>query len=45
MKKEIFAATKPKLIQKTILEIKEARERIKKGKFNTEDEAKKILGL
>ena len=36
---------KPKLSQKTILEIKEARERIKKGEFYTEDEAKKILGL
>ena len=35
----------PKLSQKTILEIKEARERIKKGEFYTEDEAKKILGL
>ncbi|MEK6850677.1 MAG: hypothetical protein AABX85_03830 [Nanoarchaeota archaeon] len=36
---------KPKLSQKTIIEIKEARERIKKGEFYTEDEAKKILGL
>jgi len=35
----------PKLSQKTIFEIKEARERIKKGEFYTEDEAKKILGL
>jgi predicted transcriptional regulator len=35
----------PKLSQKTIREIKEARERIKKGEFYTEDEAKKILGL
>ncbi len=35
----------PKLSQQTILEIKEARERIKKGEFYTEDEAKKILGL
>ena len=35
----------PKLSQKTILEIKEARERIKKGEFYTEEEAKKILGL
>ena len=32
------------LSQKTILEIKEAREKIKKGEFYTE-EAKKILGL
>ncbi len=36
---------KPELSKKTILEIKEARERIKKGEFYTEDEAKKILGL
>ena len=35
----------PKLSQKTIQEIKEARERIKKGEFYTEAEAKKILGL
>ena len=35
----------PKLSQQTILEIKEARERIKKGEFYTEEEAKKILGL
>ena len=35
----------PKLSQQTIQEIKEAREKIKKGKFYTEDEAKKILGL
>ena len=35
----------PKLSQKTIQEIKEARERIKKGKFYTEQEAKKILGI
>ena len=35
----------PKLSQKTIQEIKEARERIKKGEFYTEKEAKKILGL
>jgi len=36
---------KPELSQKTILEIKEAREKIKKGEFYTEAEAKKILGL
>jgi len=36
---------KPELSQKTILEIKEARERIKSGEFYTEEEAKKILGL
>ena len=35
----------PKLSQKTIQEIKKGRERIKKGKFYTEAEAKKILGL
>jgi len=35
----------PKLSQKTIQEIKDARERIKKGEFYTESEAKKILGL
>ena len=35
----------PRLSQKTIREIKEARERIKKGEFYTEEEAKKILGL
>ena len=35
----------PKLSQKTIKEIKEARERIKKGEFYTEEEAKKILGI
>jgi len=35
----------PKLGQKAILEIKEARERIKKGDFYTEAEAKKILGV
>jgi len=35
----------PKLSQKTIKEIKYARERIKKGEFYTEEEAKKILGI
>jgi len=35
----------PRLSQKTIKEIKEARERIKKGEFYTEEEAKKILNL
>jgi predicted transcriptional regulator len=40
-----LAEKKPKLTQQAILEIKEARERIKKGEFYTEDEAKKILGL
>ena len=36
---------KPELSQKTILEIKEARKRIKSGDFYTEEEAKKILGM
>jgi predicted transcriptional regulator len=35
----------PKLSQKTVQEIKKARERIKKGEFYTEKEAKKILGI
>ena len=35
----------PKLSKKTIQEIKEARERIKKGEFYTEEEAKKMLGV
>jgi len=35
----------PKLSQKTIQEIKKARERVKSGEFYTEEEAKKILGL
>ena len=35
----------PKLSQKTIQEIKEAREKIKNREFYTEEEAKKILGL
>jgi len=49
VRKLIFLAKtcekQPKLSQKTILEIKEARERIKKGEFYSEEEAKKILGL
>jgi predicted transcriptional regulator len=49
IRKLIYIANKcenePKLSQKTIREIKEARERIKKGEFYTEAEAKKILGL
>jgi hypothetical protein len=40
-----ICAKEPKLSQKTILEIHEARERIKKGEFYTEEEAKNILGL
>ena len=35
----------PQLSQRTIQEIKEAREKIKSGEFYTEEEAKKILGL
>jgi hypothetical protein len=35
----------PKLSKKTIQDIKEARERIRKGEFYTEDETKKMLGL
>lgn len=35
----------PKLSQKTIQEIKDARKRIKKAEFYTEVEAKKILGI
>lgn len=35
----------PKLSQKTIKEINQARERIKNGEYYTETEAKKILGL
>nr|AQS33372.1 hypothetical protein [uncultured archaeon]AQS34153.1 hypothetical protein [uncultured archaeon] len=40
-----LAEKEPKLSQKIIVEIKEARERVKKGEFYTEAEAKKILGL
>lgn len=35
----------PKLSQKTIQEIKDARERVKKGEIYSEEEAKKILGI
>jgi hypothetical protein len=35
----------PKLSQNSLKEIMLARERIKKGKFYTEEEARKILGL
>ncbi len=35
----------PRLSKKVMLEIKEARERIKRGEFYTEEEAKKLLGL
>ncbi len=36
---------KPELSQEVILAIEKARERIKKGKFLSEEEAKKRLGL
>ncbi len=49
IKKVIFIAqtckTDPVLSQETIGAIEKARERIKKGKFLTEAEAKKRLGL
>ena len=37
--------TEPELSQETIQAIEKARERIKKGKFLTEKEARKRLGL
>lgn len=49
IRKLIFVAKmsekEPKLSQKTVQEIKQAREKIKRGEFYTEEEAKKILGL
>lgn len=49
IKKVIFVAktckTEPELSQETILAIEKARERIKRGKFLTEAEARKRLGL
>ncbi|MBT4376157.1 hypothetical protein HOD29_02175 [archaeon] len=49
IRKLIFIArkveTEPKLSQKTVKDIMVARERIKKGEYYTEGEAKKILGL
>lgn len=49
IKKVIFIAktckTEPELSQETIQAIEKARERIKKGKFLTEAEARKRLGL
>lgn len=49
IKKVIFIArkskTEPELSRETIEAIERARERIKKGKFLTEAEAKKRLGL
>ena len=40
-----LAEKEPKISQKTIKEIKDARERVRGGGFHTEAEAKKILGL
>ncbi|ODS42944.1 MAG: hypothetical protein MSIBF_06705 [Candidatus Altiarchaeales archaeon IMC4] len=37
--------TQPKLSQKTVEEIEAARERIKQGRFYTEDEMAKVLGI
>ena len=41
----LMCKKQPKLSQKTIKEIEQARAQIKKGEFYTEEEAKKILGL
>jgi len=49
IKKLVFIAntckTEPELSKETVEAIEKARERIKKGKFLTEAEAKKRLGL
>ena len=49
LKKLLFIAktckTEPKLSKETVEAIERARERIKKGKFLTEAEARKRLGL
>ncbi|MBI1970735.1 hypothetical protein HYS47_03240 [Candidatus Woesearchaeota archaeon] len=49
IKKVVFIAktckAEPELSQETIQAIEKARERIKKGKFLTESEARKRLGL
>jgi len=49
IKKVVFIAktsqTEPKLSEETIKAIKQARERMRKGKFLTEAEAKQRLGL
>ena len=49
IKKVVFIAktskTEPELSRETIEAIEKARERIKKGKFMTEAEARKRLGL
>jgi hypothetical protein len=44
-KKNTKKVKEEKLSQKTIQEIEEARERIKIGKFYTEEEVKKLLNL
>jgi predicted transcriptional regulator len=41
----LMCKKQPRLSQKTIKEIEEARKQIKKGEFYTEEEAKKILGI
>ena len=49
IRKLIFIARmcerEPKLSQKVVVEINEARKRIKKGSYYTEGEAKRILGI
>ena len=49
IKKVIFIAktckTEPKLSKETIQAIERARERMKKGRFVTEEEARKRLGI
>jgi len=49
IKKVVFIAktceTEPELSKETIKAIERSRERIKRGKFLTEEEAKKRLGL
>ncbi len=49
IKKIVFIAktckTEPKLSRETIIAIEKARERMQKGKFLTEAEARKRLGL
>jgi predicted transcriptional regulator len=39
------AKTNPKLSKETVAQIEQARKRLKAGKFLTEDEARKRLGL
>ena len=45
IKKIVFIIKNPKLSKETIKSIESARKRIQKGKFLTEDEARKRLGL